>query len=61
MKKGPVAKKKRDTNLHKRIVKNQNPGILFEPFCPKKVPGFVHYFFRELFCDRPFLFAFTPN
>ena len=26
---------------------------LFEPFGREKVPGFVHYFFRALFCNSP--------
>jgi len=29
-------------------------------FGPEKVPGFVHNFFRELFCNSLFLFYSNP-
>ena len=44
-----------DSNLRKEIAQNQKPGTLLSHFGPEKVPGFVHCFYRELFCNSPLL------
>ncbi len=42
----------------KKSCKNRNPETFLSRFGPEKVPGFVHIFFRELFCNSPLLYLY---